>query len=308
MPLQSSGAISLANVQTEFGGSNPIGINEYYGVASGVPASGTISLYDFYGKSATAPVSATVVSNSVSVNEGNTATFTINTTNFPSGTLYWTILTSNMNASDFTDFTGDALSGSITISSSVAYLSRTLRNDITTEGSESFQLQVRTGSISGPVIATSPVVTVNDSSVGSFTGWMGPYPGPRTLGWSEVVDPVNTTNSFTGNTVTPGRQTRFTIYTQTYTTNSVTLRFYLAGSLNTTWTGGSHTFTPVIGSSSIRFDSTITDTDPYYGGGQGHYTPSATIYAIYADLSGIGVEVYYHEFEYANIGDPDYDD
>lgn len=52
MTLQSSGAISLANVQTEFGGSNPIGINEYYGVASGVPASGTISLNDFYGKSA----------------------------------------------------------------------------------------------------------------------------------------------------------------------------------------------------------------------------------------------------------------
>lgn len=52
MTLQSSGAISLADVQTEFGGSNPIGINEYYGVAAGVPASGTISLNDFYGKAA----------------------------------------------------------------------------------------------------------------------------------------------------------------------------------------------------------------------------------------------------------------
>ena len=52
MALQSSGEISLANVQTEFGGSNPIGINEYYGVAAGVPGSGTISLADFYGKSA----------------------------------------------------------------------------------------------------------------------------------------------------------------------------------------------------------------------------------------------------------------
>jgi hypothetical protein len=51
MTLQSSGSISLANVQTEFGGFAPIGINEYYGVAAGVPASGTISLADFYGKS-----------------------------------------------------------------------------------------------------------------------------------------------------------------------------------------------------------------------------------------------------------------
>jgi len=52
MTLQASGAISLANVQTEFGGSNPIGINEYYGVAAGVPGSGTISLNNFFGKSA----------------------------------------------------------------------------------------------------------------------------------------------------------------------------------------------------------------------------------------------------------------
>lgn len=52
MALQTSGAISLANVQTEFGGSNPISISEYYGVDSGVPTSGTISLSNFYGKSA----------------------------------------------------------------------------------------------------------------------------------------------------------------------------------------------------------------------------------------------------------------
>jgi hypothetical protein len=52
MTLPSSpNSISLAQIQTEFGGVNPIGLDEYYGVASGVPASGTISLYDFYGKS-----------------------------------------------------------------------------------------------------------------------------------------------------------------------------------------------------------------------------------------------------------------
>ena len=52
MALPSSGAISLLDVQNEFGGSNPIEINEYYGVATGVPSSGTISLADFYGKAA----------------------------------------------------------------------------------------------------------------------------------------------------------------------------------------------------------------------------------------------------------------
>ena len=59
MVLQSTGVISLANIQTEFGGANPIRLNEYYlnGVyttgtgAVGIPTSGQISLSSFYGKS-----------------------------------------------------------------------------------------------------------------------------------------------------------------------------------------------------------------------------------------------------------------
>jgi hypothetical protein len=50
MVLPSSGAISLLDIQTEFGGSNPIGIDEYYGVDNGVPSNGQISFADFYGK------------------------------------------------------------------------------------------------------------------------------------------------------------------------------------------------------------------------------------------------------------------
>jgi len=60
MTLQSSGQISFADIQTIFGGTNPIGINEYYndnaslytkGV-SGIPSTGSsISLQQFYGKS-----------------------------------------------------------------------------------------------------------------------------------------------------------------------------------------------------------------------------------------------------------------
>lgn len=61
MALQTSGAISLSNVQSEFGGSNPIGINEYYRGGSNVPnstannsipTSGQIQLDDFYGGTA----------------------------------------------------------------------------------------------------------------------------------------------------------------------------------------------------------------------------------------------------------------
>ena len=58
MALQSSGAISLSDIQTEFGGSNPISLSEYYG-SDTVPASGAISFDDFYGTSNITYMSAT---------------------------------------------------------------------------------------------------------------------------------------------------------------------------------------------------------------------------------------------------------
>lgn len=60
MALPASGTITLAQIQTEFGGSNPIGLNEYYkggayvkttDNAPNVPVSGTISLSNFLGAS-----------------------------------------------------------------------------------------------------------------------------------------------------------------------------------------------------------------------------------------------------------------
>jgi len=50
MVLQSSGAISLGDIATEFGGTQPHSLSEYYG-APGLPANGTISIPNFYGKS-----------------------------------------------------------------------------------------------------------------------------------------------------------------------------------------------------------------------------------------------------------------
>jgi len=63
MPLPSSGPLTLANIQTEFGGSNPISLSEYYaggglvpagttGTYGAVPSSGEISIQNFYGTSA----------------------------------------------------------------------------------------------------------------------------------------------------------------------------------------------------------------------------------------------------------------
>lgn len=62
MTLQSSGAIKFSEIQTEFGGSNPVSASEYYaggayvpsatsGVNGAVPTSGAISVSKFYGTS-----------------------------------------------------------------------------------------------------------------------------------------------------------------------------------------------------------------------------------------------------------------
>jgi hypothetical protein len=68
MPLPSSGPLTLSEIQTEFGGTNPISINEYYagganvpagttGTFGAVPSSGTISIQNFYGTTKTvAPI------------------------------------------------------------------------------------------------------------------------------------------------------------------------------------------------------------------------------------------------------------
>ena len=60
MALPASGPISLDDIQTEFGGTNPIGLSEYYSAAAGVPASGEISIADFYGTSARVVIPITV--------------------------------------------------------------------------------------------------------------------------------------------------------------------------------------------------------------------------------------------------------
>ena len=82
MTLQTSGAISLANIQTEFSGANPIGINEYYaggsyvpagtsGTNGAVPSSGQISFSQFYGTASADIQTGLFISNDSSVYYGD---------------------------------------------------------------------------------------------------------------------------------------------------------------------------------------------------------------------------------------------
>ena len=58
MAIQASGAVSISDIQSEFGGANPISLSEYYrngayipSGATSVPTSGAIDISDFYGTS-----------------------------------------------------------------------------------------------------------------------------------------------------------------------------------------------------------------------------------------------------------------
>lgn len=103
-----------------------------------------------------------------SVDEGNAVVFTVTTTNVEDGTtLYWTIDGTAV-AGDFTD---GEVSGSFTITSGSGSVTRTIKSDVSTEGTETFTLSVRTDSIAGSIVATSNTITINDTSVAVLYTW-----------------------------------------------------------------------------------------------------------------------------------------
>lgn len=101
-----------------------------------------------------------------SIDEGNSGTFTVQNIG-PDGTYFWTILNGSTASADFS-----ASSGSFAVSGSTGGLdngsgsfSVTALSDRTTEGAQTFQVQVRSGSTGGTVIITSSSVTINDTSL-----------------------------------------------------------------------------------------------------------------------------------------------
>jgi len=60
MATPSTGSISMAQIAAEFGGTAPHSLDEYYGVASGVPSSGTIDFNSLRGKSNLPPAYAQI--------------------------------------------------------------------------------------------------------------------------------------------------------------------------------------------------------------------------------------------------------
>ena len=100
----------------------------------------------------------------VSIGEGETeVVFTITTQNVPNGNkFYWSTSTSaGITSADFSDNT---LSGSILIFNNTATVTRSAIKDTKTEGTENFYIELRSTSITGPILAISPTVDIVDLS------------------------------------------------------------------------------------------------------------------------------------------------
>lgn len=141
--------------------------------------------------STTPPPEYNLLANTTSINEGSSVTFTVITQFVPNGTtLYWTTSGSGITSGDFTDGT---LTGSVTINSNTASFTRTLRNDATTEGLETFSVSLRITNISGTVVAGPVEVDVSDTST-------TPLPTVDSISWSPSAINVGESSRLTWNT------------------------------------------------------------------------------------------------------------
>jgi hypothetical protein len=106
-----------------------------------------------------------VIPEVTAINEGQTVRFTVSTTNVPNNTaLFYSVFGGpNITSNDFVNPTGTfTVFGSL--ASGQGFVDLQIRNDYDTEGSEFFYLEIRAGSITGPIIATSQSVTINDTA------------------------------------------------------------------------------------------------------------------------------------------------
>jgi len=124
-------------------------------ITGNVLASTTVTIID---TSLTA--SYTVNPASFAVNEGSSLTVNVGGSNIVNGTYYWTINNVTTSSADFA-----AVNGLFTITNNVGSFLITTVADSLTEGNETFTISIRLGNINGNILATSPTVTINDTSL-----------------------------------------------------------------------------------------------------------------------------------------------
>lgn len=201
MALQSSGQISLGDVNVELGNArtNQLAIGSSAARSLANVLAGTIKMSDFYGKSSLTVtfVPAPGTGGVLSIDESANTTVTFNTVGAPNGTvLYWEIENTTTSGADWT-----ATSGSFTINSNTG--SFTLRGvaDTTTEGDETFILRIRAGSATGGVVCSVNGTLVDSSVTPGATPVVPTYTNPGFEGTITPPPPGGTTYYIEGWTI-----------------------------------------------------------------------------------------------------------
>lgn len=202
-----------------------------------------------------------------SINEGTAGTFNVSTANVNDGTtLYWTI---DSNAGDFT-----ITSGNFTINSGAGNFSITPTADILTEGQETFTVNVRTGSITGPVVLTASSVIINDTSTTPIPTYTITPTSLTIAEGSSLLFNVTTTNVANGTTLwwfinnTTTTNSDFTSVSGSFTIGSNGTGSFSIGIFNDFVTESTETFTVSlkatnnIAAPSLQTSSIITINDP----------------------------------------------
>ena len=191
------------------------------------------------GSTPAAPTTYNATPASSSVNEGSSLTINVSTSNVADATtLYWTAT----NSGDFA-----TSSGSFTITSDAGSFSVTPTADSTTEGNETFKVEIRTDSISGPVVAETTNITIVDTSTAPVPS-VDSVTGPANVdeGSSATIN-VTTSNIPNGTTLnwSVSRASDFSVSSGTVTINSDAGSFSVTPTADVT-TEGSETFTVTV--------------------------------------------------------------
>ena len=115
-----------------------------------------------------------------SIDENVDGFFYVDTVNIPDNTvLYWTVKHDTTVDADFT-----LTWWSFTITNNAGVFNVRPSSDNSTEGPETFSIEIRTSSNTGPVVATSNAVTVNDTSLTQPGAGQQAYTTPGTYSWT----------------------------------------------------------------------------------------------------------------------------
>jgi hypothetical protein len=171
-----SGTLTSTVVQHRPFGSN-VSVPTLTAIHSGLDTTGQVTL-EYY-----------ITTTATEVNEDESAVNFNVLSNVDNGVqLFWTTIGS-VSPEDFTD---SVSSGAIIIDNNIATITRRVKADKILEGTEPFAIQLRTNSITGPVVATSTYITVQDTSMYDFSvdktviaePFISDDPGLKTLNYS----------------------------------------------------------------------------------------------------------------------------